>query len=328
MGTLEATYVLPLKVDEPQPEEFAAYLRELTTMVEVIVVDASPPEVFAAHAARWPERVRQVPPDPAYRCANGKVRGVLSGLDLASHDRVVIADDDVRYDAEGLRRVVDLLGTCDLVRPQNYFDPLPWHATWDTGRTLLNRAVSRDFPGTLGVRGEVLKRTGGYDGDVLFENFELIRTIDVAGGRSCAPLDLYVRRLPPTAAHFRGQRVRQAYDELARPYRMAAELSVAPLVLAAVSGRRWGRLAAGIGAVMLTAEAGRRRGGGAAVFPARAAVAAPAWVAERAICSWIAVGNRVVRGGVPYAGGTVARAANSRRELRRRLGSNRGNRLH
>ena len=325
---IDATYVLPLKAPAPQSEEFTVYLAHLVDLVEVIVVDGSDLDVFSAHAAAWPAQVRQVAPDPAYRCANGKVGGVLTGLDLASEDRVIVADDDVRYDETALRRVADLLTDHDLVRPQNYFDPSPWHATWDTGRTLLNRAVAADFPGTLGVRRDLLKATGGYDGDVLFENLELIRTIEAAGGRSCAPLDLYVRRLPPTAGHFWGQRIRQAYDELARPYRMAAELSVVPLVTVAVAQRRWGRLAAGILAVIATAEVGRRRAGGTAVFPAAAAVGAPLWVAERAVCSWVALAWRLRRGGVPYAGGIVARAANSPRELRRRLGSGTGDHVH
>ena len=328
MERIDATYVLPLKTAVPQTEEFAAYLARLNEMVEVVVVDGSAPAIFNEHAAAWPAGVRHEPPDPAYQCANGKVRGVLTGLDLASEDQVIVADDDVRYEEGALRRVADLLRTYDLVRPQNYFDPSPWHATWDTGRTLLNRAVAADFPGTLGVRRDLLKTTGGYDGDVLFENLELIRTIEAAGGRSCAPLDLYVRRLPPTAAHFWGQRVRQAYDELARPYRMAAELSVAPLVAAAVVQRRWGRLAAGILAVMATAEAGRRRSGGTAVFPVAASAGAPLWVAERAICSWLGLAWRVRRGGVPYGGGIVSRAANSPRELRRRLGRDTGDHVH
>ena len=331
MGAVEridATYVLPLKASAPQSEEFAAYLGRLNDLVEVIVVDGSEGDIFAAHAAAWPAGVRHVAPDPAYRCANGKVAGVLTGLDLAAEDRVIVADDDVRYDETALRRVAHLLADHDLVRPQNYFEPSPWHATWDTGRTLLNRAIAADFPGTLGVRRELLKATGGYDGDVLFENLELIRTIEAAGGRSCAPLDLYVRRLPPTAAHFWGQRIRQAYDELARPYRMAAELSVAPLVTAAVVGRRWGRLAAGVAAVMASAEVGRRRAGGTAVFPAAASLGAPLWVAERAVCSWAALVWRFRRGGVPYAGGIVARAANSPQQLRRRLGSGTGDHVH
>ena len=318
-AALDATYVLPLRADAPVDREFAEYLRWLSDRMETIVVDASPPEVFAAHAAQWPDAVRHEPVDPARQCANGKVRGVLTGLDLATSERVVIADDDIRYDEASLRAVVSLLNEHDLVRPQNFFDPSPWHATWDTGRTLLNRAIAADFPGTLGVRRALLERTGGYDGDVLFENLELIRTIEAVGGRTTAPLDLYVRRLPPTAEHFWGQRVRQAYDELARPYRMAAELAVLPLALGAVRRRHWGRLAAGIGAVIATAEVGRRLAGGTAYFPGRASVLAPLWVAERAVCSWLALGNRISRGGVPYAGGVLRRPATPPAELRQRV---------
>lgn len=315
---LAATYVLPVRSGTPIAHELRGYIRWLADRMEVVVVDASPSPVFDEHLRAWGDVVRHVRPDAARACANGKVHGVTTGLRLASHDRVVIADDDVRYDDVGLIRVVSLLDHHDLVRPQNYFDPLPWHAAWDSGRTLLNRAVAADYPGTLAVRREVLDRTDGYDGDVLFENLELMRTVEAAGGRLITPLDLYVRRLPPTAAHFWRQRVRQAYDEFARPGRMAAELSVLPLVGVAVAARRPRYLAAGVAAIVAAAEVGRRRAGGSAVFPARTAVAAPLWVAERAVCSWLAVANRVLRGGVPYAGGILRRPATPLRELRRR----------
>ena len=120
----------------------------------------------------------------------GKVNGVVTGVRECSHERVVIADDDVRYDAAALRRVVALLDEADLVRPQNYFDPLPWHARWDTARSLLNRVFTGDpafpvgdFPGTLAVRRSAFLASGAYDGDALFENLELMRTIRAAGGR-------------------------------------------------------------------------------------------------------------------------------------------------
>jgi hypothetical protein len=80
------------------------------------------------------------------------VAGIRTGIRHASHERILIADDDVRYDPESLRRTVELLGEYDLVRPQNYFQPLPWHARWDTARTLLNRSLGGDYPGTLAVR--------------------------------------------------------------------------------------------------------------------------------------------------------------------------------
>src|SRR5213076_2669193 len=107
----------------------------------------------------------------------------------------------------------------DLVVPQNFFEPRPWHVYWDTTRTLINRAFGYDFPGSVGVRRAVLLGAGGYDPDVLFENLELIRTVQAVGGRVMAPPDLYVRRLPPSSRRFMEQRVRQAYDDLARPVR-------------------------------------------------------------------------------------------------------------
>jgi hypothetical protein len=50
---------------------------------------------------------------------NGKAWGVLTGLELASNDRVIIADDDVRYDSESLSAMADMLDVADVVRPQN-----------------------------------------------------------------------------------------------------------------------------------------------------------------------------------------------------------------
>ena len=318
---LLASYVLPLKAAAPADDELTAYLHWLAAHLETIVVDNSDEEVFTAHHRAWSDHVIHIRPAPEHSGAMGKVANVLTGVERASHEAVVIADDDVRYDTVSLVRAVALLDDHDLVRPQNFFSPMPWHAAWDTGRTLLNRAVAADYPGTLGVRRSLLQRTGGYDGNVMFENLELIRTIEAAGGRTTAPLDLYVRRLPPSTRHFFRQRVRQAYDELARPWRMALELSVLPLAVAGVRKRAWGPLAGGVLAVVATAEAGRRRGGGRAVFPASTALLAPAWVAERGLCSWLALGNRLARGGVPYGGGILRRAATPRRELRRRLGS-------
>jgi hypothetical protein len=265
---------------------------------------------FAVHLA----------PDPALRCRNGKVHGVLTGLRHITSPAVVIADDDVRYEPEALRGSLEALDDADLVRPQNYFDPLPWHAEWDTARTLLNRALGADFPGTLIVRTATIRRAGGYDGDVLFENLELIRTIEAVGGRCVHRPDIYVRRLPPTTSHFLGQRVRQAYDEFARPARMAAQLAIVP-ALAILAARRRLTTIAGLAAAAVTvAESGRRRAGGRAHFPAAASWCAPAWLLERGVCAWLALRLRV-RGGVRYAGGRLVRAATPMRELRRSLAS-------
>jgi Glycosyl transferase family 21 len=321
---LKASYVLPLRRDAaPASAELAGYLRGLAGLVEVLVVDGSPEPVWRAHHHAFGDRVAHLRPDPRLACRNGKVHGVLTGLAAAGHEAVVLADDDVRYHREALARLVGLLEVADLVRPQNYFAPLPWHARLDTARTLLNRVAGGDFPGTLGVRRSLLLDAGGYDGDVLFENLELLRTVRAAGGSVLTPLDLYVRRLPPDTAHFLDQRVRQAYDELARPARLAAALAVLPAAAVPAARRRWWPLLAGAGLAVAAAEAGRRRAGGRAWFPASSSLLAPVWLLERSASSWLAVHARLFRGGAAYAGGRLARAATPERVLRARLAARR-----
>jgi len=309
------TYVLPLRSEVSLLDtDLHDYVRWLSTQCEVVVVDGSPAHVFDAHASAWRQVVTHVAPDMT--TAMGKVGGVLTGVRVASHDKLIIADDDVRYDAKGLVAMLRHLDEAEVVRPQNYFSPVPWHACWDTGRSLLNRMSGGDWPGTLGVRRSVLRRTGGYDGNAMFENLELVRTVVAAGGREIAPLDLYVARRPSTARHFLSQRIRQAYDELARPGRLAVQLAVLPAAALLVSRKGWPALFFAAAGVAGIAEIGRRRAGGAKYFPAAASLCAPAWVAERAVCSWLAVGSRILFGGVRYHGRVLGHAATPLRVLR------------
>jgi hypothetical protein len=328
------SYVLPLRWTEPGPAaELRDYLRGLAGRIdglEILVVDASPPELFEHHRAYLGGVARHLAPHPDLRFAMGKVNGVLTGLREARNDRVVIADDDVRYEPLVLLRTAALLNDAELVRPQNYFSPLAWHARWDTARSLLNRVFSgdprwpaADFPGTLAVSRTAALSTGGYDGDLIFENLELIRTISAAGGRVVAPLDLYVARRPPTVRHFLSQRVRQAYDDFALPLRMGFFLLVAPAAVAVGLRRRLGVLAAAAAFSAAFAELGRRRAGGSAVFPATGSLLAPAWIAERSICAWLAVWARA-RGGIRYGGRRIERAATPLRRLRRRYSADAG----
>ncbi len=319
-------YVLPLRWREPGPlAELAAYLRRIGAEVdELLVVDGSPEPRFAAHRAAFGAGVRHLRPHPDLAFAMGKVDGVLTGLRECRAERVVIADDDVRYDPGALRRALALLAEADLVRPQNHFDQLPWHARLDTARSLLNRVFTGDarfpvgdFPGTLAVRRSRFFAAGAYDGDALFENLELMRTIAAAGGRVLTPLDLYVARRPPSAAHFRSQRVRQAYDDFAIPARIGAFLALAPAAAGLALRRRWRTLAMVAAAPVALAELGRRRAGGAARFPLSGSLLAPAWVAERALCAWLALGAKL-RGGAPYGERRIAKSASSLPALRRR----------
>jgi hypothetical protein len=322
--TGEASYVLPLRWTEPGPvDELAAYLRTIAPEVsEVLVVDDSPQPLFGRHAEALRGAARHLAPHPDLDFRMGKVNGVVTGVRECSCERVVLADDDVRYDVASLRRTIALLGEADLVRPQNYFDSLPWHARWDTARSLLNRVFTGDpvfpvgdFPGTLAVRRSTFLAIGGYDGDALFENLELMRTVRAAGGTVTTPLDLYVARQPPSTEHFLSQRVRQAYDDFAMPARLAGFLAVAPLAATSAARGRWTLLAAAALGAIGAAELGRRRAGGVERFPPSGSLLAPAWVAERAICSWLALAARA-RGGVRYGDGRLRHSSTPMRRLR------------
>nr|WP_257018337.1 glycosyltransferase family 2 protein [Sphingopyxis sp. JAI108] len=294
------------------------YLHRLGRVVDdVIVVDGSPDEIFEAHARAWSGPVRHM--RPIARTTNGKVGGVMTGVLAARHEQIIVADDDVRYRQAELERILSLLRHFEIVRPQNIFRPQPWHARWDAARSLLNRLAGGDWPGTLGVRRSVLLDAGGYSGEVLFENLELVRTIKAAGGRETVPLDLFVARRPPPVRHFFSQRVRQAYDEWARPARFAAQLGTVPggVLLTLVGGPVALIAAAACG--VAAAEFGRRKANGRTAFSPASALWAPAWLAERAFTSWIALGTGLFLGGVRYRTTRLKHAATPRRLLERRI---------
>ena len=194
MAVLPASYVLPFRSEREPPVGFVRYVNALTEHVEVVLVDGSPAPVFAAIDACCDPLVRHIRPDRDLDgLANGKVRGVLTGLRAATCDRIVVADDDVRYSTAALASIVASLDDAEVVRPQNYFAPLPWHALLDTARTLINRTTGGDWPGTIAVRRAALM-PDGYDGNALFENLELVRTVQAGGGRARYRPDLMVRR--------------------------------------------------------------------------------------------------------------------------------------
>jgi len=295
-------------------------VNQLASVVEMIVVDGSDDHLFSVFDQVCIPSVIHVHPDPAFRLMrNGKVRGVLTGLRLARHECLIVADDDVRYSQANIQHVTGALAAGDVVRPQNYFSPLPWHARIDTARSLINRITGGDWPGTLAVRRSTLLRAGGYDGDVLFENLELVRTVQATGGREVRRDDLFVRRLPPSTRHFWRQRVRQAYDEFARPARLAVAMAAFPLALFLLWRHQFvGAALVAIALPISLAEIGRRRLGGRNVFPWTASLCAPLWAIERSICAWAAMIVRATRGGVSYNGVVVRIAAHSCRELSKR----------
>jgi hypothetical protein len=98
---------------------------------------------------------------------------------------------------------------------------------------------------------------------------------------------------------------------------MIAFLCLGPGLIWLSRRARWAPAAFALGSIA-AAEIGRRRDGGRAMFPATTSLFAPFWLVERAVTSWIALGSRVFRGGVPYRGRVLRRSATSMRRLRDR----------
>jgi hypothetical protein len=318
---VEVDYVLPIRAGSLDGVvELTQYLRWLKSVVRrVVVVDGSDDRTFVSHAEAWGDATLHIRPDPDLTFRNGKVNGVLTGLRRCTASKVIIGDDDIRYDHRALVAVAAALDHGDIVRPQNYFDPLPWHAQWDTARTLINRALGGDYPGTLALRPAILS-SGGYDGNVLFENLELIRTVRARGGIELIEAGLFIRRRPPSSRHFVHQRRRQAYDSFAQPRRYAAELLLLPALIVSVRRAR-AIVAAFAVAAMVVAEYGRRRSSGRQVLAASAVLWAPVWVGERAICAWLALVSRVAYGGIKYGDVRLRIAAHSLHWLRSQQGA-------
>lgn len=303
--------VIPVRWEDPpteQVDDFRRYLARLVRCCEVTVVDGSTDPTAVHRWSSWPSDVRILRPDPRWAGDNGKVVGSMTGIQAARHERVVIADDDVRHTQDTLQSLTVALEDAELVLPQNYPTTWTWWSWWECGRVLLNRAVAADWPGTAAVRRSTALRMGGWCPDVLFENLEMARTVKAVGGRVVHRPDLLVARHPPSVEHFLAQRLRQAYEDQAVPARMMTQLGILPVPF--LLRRHPLALAATTLAVVGIAESGRRRDRGAVYFHPTASLAAPLWMLERGVLSWGALFQRA-RGGLPYHGRRIAVPAHS-----------------
>jgi hypothetical protein len=111
--------------------------------------------------------------------------------------------------------------------------------------------------------------------------------------------------------------VRQAYDEFARPWRLAAGLAVIPALVVGWLFFGTITLDAFVVLAMASAAAGWVRAGAWRYFSALAILAAPLWILERGFCSWLALCERLWFGGVRYGGSVIVNAASPRRELKK-----------
>jgi glycosyl transferase family 21 len=304
------TYLLPLRRSRFSPYEanrLAEYFQILNSCgCEILVVDGSPANVFAQNAVAWNHLCRHERVDRRFGYLNDKVNGIHTGMQCASCDQIILADDDIRYTSSGILTIVELLHQVEVVRPQNFLAPLPWWGKLEAARMLINRAILRtaDYPGTCAFRRATMLSAGHYDGDVLFDNEELIRhfashdiSIEYAN-------DLFIRKLPPFFRKWLEQRPRQAYEDFGLRGKTFFFLALLPVAIIAplVFGSRIGLLLYGIAALtsIMLAWIGRAKGAAAQFFPASTCLFAPLWICERTLSTYWALYWYFIYGGYPF----------------------------
>ena len=303
------SFIVPIrrvKTDPLEIERFADYFKSLRLAgCEVLIVDGSPKAVFEEHKKSWQDFSRHFAPDPKYTYLNGKVNGVHTGVDLASCERIILADDDIRYSSADIKKMCDLLDVYEMVRPQNYIAPLPWWARIETGRILINRGVLRagDYPGTCGFRRSTMRRVGHYDGDVLFDNEEIVRHFALQGANIKYARDFFILKRPPSFTKWLEQRPRQAYEDFVMRAKTLAFLSVLPVLLASsfVSVRAAVSLLIAISLIaMLLCYRGLLSDHAYKFFPVSSLLFSPLWVLERSLSVYWALYWRARYGGYPF----------------------------
>ena len=309
-GPSRCTYLLPIRrvrARHQEIDELAKYFRNLAREgCEVLVVDGSSPEIFAQHNRAWQKLCRHVTVDRKYTYLNGKVNGVHTGVDLADCESIILADDDIRYTSEDIRRVCELLKRHDMVRPQNYLAPLPWWGRTEAARMLINRGVLRsgDYPGTCAFRRSASLRFGHYDGDVLFDNEEIVRHFILNGGDVCYALDFFILKRPPTLRKWLEQRPRQAYEDFDMRAKTLLFMSLLPAVIAlgVFSGADAALAFFFVLSTCAAIVAGRglSRDQAYHFFPAHVILYAPLWLLERSLSVYWALYWRLVHGGYPF----------------------------
>lgn len=338
------SYILPIrrsKFSKTEAHEFADYFKTLTAAgCEVLVIDGSPPQVFAEHDKIWSKFCRHERVDPRFQFLNDKVNGIHTGVRLARNEKIVLADDDIRYTPINLGQMCALLEEFEVVRPQNYLydphlsplprgketadtrgvgSPLPqgeeaaerqvkaivWWGMLESARMLINRATLRtaDYPGTCGFRRQTFLDAGEYDGDVLFDNEELIRHLVRHRARIVYTNNFFVAKRSPTFRKWLEQRPRQAYEDFGLRFKTALFASLLPIAITlAFLNLEWLSIFAvfALSLSILLALSGWLRGDARKYFPFHACLFAPLWVLERSVSTYWAFYWLITRGGYPF----------------------------
>lgn len=252
---------------------------------DVVVLDASPRLQFELNARilRWVGR--HVAVRPEHRTPSGSLDLVRSAFALAACEKVIVAEQDVRYTPDAIGQVCDLLEMHEVVEPQDYLDPLPWWGGIEAGRILVHRGIEPqpDHGATLGFRrGAVSSLRNLGAGEVLDDQ---ARRLAAAGAEVYAATNVFVRRQPGALDEWLAQRPRHAVGDFALPFKSAFFFSLVPmlLLLALFGGVQLAGAYASVIAFASVGVALRGRSGAGSFFPLRACLFAPVWILERSV---------------------------------------------
>ena len=316
------TYLIAIQREqEPSGDvrDLASYLSTLrVSNCEVIIIDGSPAPIFESNGRvlRWVGR--HIAARPRHRTLGGGIDLVRAAVDVSSCEKIVVADENVRYANEAIDTICGLLDTHEVVEPQDYFEPLPWWSGIEAGRMLVHRGVEPlpDHGATFGLRKSAVRGLRGIDVG-WWNGDDPVRRLASLGAEVFSACEVFVRRLPPAFSAWLSERPRQADDDFAMPVKTAFFLALLPVaaLLAMFGGMRLTGGYAGAILIGSMALAIRGRAGAATFFPLRACLGAPLWMLERSISVYWAL-FRKLRGSagdparmIVAEGGTGTRVA-------------------
>jgi hypothetical protein len=222
----------------------ASELRDLATYLsslgvadcDVVILDPSPRLQFELNSRilRWVGR--HVAVDPEFR-AGGGVDIVRAAAAHAACEKVIVAAEDIRYTAEAVGQLCDLLEMHEVVEPQDYLDPMPWWGGIDAGRILIHRGIEPqpDHGATFGFRRSALRGLRALAPATSPEAQS--RRLAAVGAEVFPATDVFVRREPGALREWFSARPRLAGEDFELPMKTAFFFSLVPLlVLLAVVG--------------------------------------------------------------------------------------------
>ena len=283
---------------------FAEYLSTLGVAgCEVVVLDASDAVDEHRRILRWVARHVSV---------HEPIDVVRTAAHVASCEKIIIADEHVRYNVADLTELCAMLDAHEVVEAQDYLEPMPWWGGIDAGRMLVHRGIDPhpDRGATFGFRRSVVRGLRGFDAT---GSTDPVRLFALHGAEVVGATELFVRRCPRQLGEWLRERPREAGLDFDIPAKAAFFFALIPMaVLLTLMGG--GRIAIGYTAAVAFASivvAVRGRIGAGAFFPLRACLYAPLWVLERSVSVYWALLQRM-RGTVVEQPASIATQRSTR----------------